>query len=174
MKIYYKQQSDSEYTEIEKELPNTKQENVSEKITNLTKLTEYNVYVEIYDMKNNITKIEETEVSTGEGDSVDSWLACINNTNEAGYTDDNLDELLANDELRSTLFASDTACQYLAKSTKVLMPAVIEYADKDHRTLTRKINQTIEVCYNRVKYASCDLSEGVYLIRVTRTRKYEY
>lgn len=62
------------------------------------------------------------KVNTTEGDNVDSWLACIGNSNQQNYTLDNLDELFANETLMLDLLQSDTAWDYLLASTEKILP----------------------------------------------------
>lgn len=62
------------------------------------------------------------KVNTTEGDNVDSWLACIGNSNQQNYTLDTLDELFANESLLTDLLNSEPAVDYLMASTEKILP----------------------------------------------------
>ena len=66
-------------------------------------------------------------VTTGIGDNVDSWLACIGNTNTEGYTLENLDDLFNNGTLMHDLLNNENAVNYLLKSTEKIYPAFVNY-----------------------------------------------
>ena len=77
--------------------------------------------VRVYASKYNIT------VTTGEGDNVNAWLACIGNANQEGYTVENIDALFENSVLLNDLLSSDVANEYLSKSTEKILPAMVSF-----------------------------------------------
>ena len=64
-------------------------------------------------------------VTTEVGDNIQSWLACIGNTNNEQYGLDNLDEMFQNTTLMEDLFNSEAASKYLVSSTEKIIPAVV-------------------------------------------------
>ena len=85
----------------------------------LTDNTKYKIKV--------IADAYELEVTTGEGDNVDAWLACIGNPNTEGYSVNNLDELFQNTTLINNLVNNENAIEYLIKSKEILFPYSANY-----------------------------------------------
>lgn len=82
----------------------------------------------------------EIGITTGEGDNVDAWLACIGNSNVEGYTLDNLNELFSNTTLMGDLIGSSNAVDYLLKSTEIILPELIaDTSQMDNYTIASNI-----------------------------------
>ena len=85
--------------------------------------TEYKVKV--------LSDAYELKVVTNEGDNVSSWLSCIGNPNNEGYTLDNLDDLYANNTLMEDLLNSEIANGYLVKSSQRILPYMLGKVGED-------------------------------------------
>lgn len=88
----------------------------------------------------------DISVTTGEGDNVSTWLACIGNSNKEGYTINNLTELFNNETLMNNLLANESAVEYLAKSTEKILP---EFLKSEAITRTCSNSEIFEkICNN--------------------------
>ena len=94
------------------------------------------------------------KVCTAEGDNVNSWLACIGNSNEKKYTIDNLDELIADTTLVDDLFNSNESISYLLKSNEILFPYICQnhpsllFKNNTFNSISNDINIVDQICKN--------------------------
>ena len=85
----------------------------SYRVSGLSENTQYTVMV-LGKGKNNLV------VTTGAGNDINTWLACIGNSNNEHYTLDNISELFEDESLVAELFNNETAIAYMSSSPEII------------------------------------------------------